>query len=510
MDALVAQLKAQEAAHWSHSEVETLIETQGRELLRRLCQAHFDTRSHAEMTVPVTDAQGQARHRLRSHTRDLETIFGTVTVTRTGYGAPGQDSLHPLDAGLNLPAERYSHTLRRRAAEGAAQNSFAETVQTLQAETGAKLPKRQAEELTWRAAQDFDAFYAARDPLTEEQLAASSGLLIVTCDGKGVPLRREDLRPATQKAAAARAPHLQHRRSKGEKPCTKRMSTVAAVYTIAEHRRSAEQVAGELRPAGLPAPAPPPRPENKRVWASLQDPPATVIGQALDEAARRDPAREKRWCALVDGNKTQIKELEQQAAERGVSLTIILDLIHVLEYLWRAAWVLHAGGDRRAEEWVTQRLLRLLRGESSQVAAGLKQSATKRQLSKQERAPLDKCAHYLQEYGMYLRYDEYLSAGLPLATGVIEGACRYLVKDRMEKTGARWRLSGAEAVLKLRALRASGDFAEYWSYHLDCEYEREHLARYAGEEVPEVLPCHVKERVNGYLRLVGGREATVF
>jgi hypothetical protein len=231
----------------------------------------------------------------------------------------------------------------------------------------------------------------------------------------------------------------------------------------------------------------------------------------LAEAARRDPLREKRRCALVDGNKTQIKELGKQARGHGVELTIILDLIHVLEYLWRAAWALHTSGEAvAAEEWVTVRLLRLLRGESSQVAAGLTRSATLRKLTAQERAPLDKCAGYLKEYGAYLRYDEYLAAGLPLATGVIEGACRYLVKDRMEKTGARWRLCGAEAVLKLRALRASGDFEEYWRYHVSCEYEREHASRYANEEVPKVLREPVSGTEKGYLRLVGGTEAVAF
>ena len=92
----------------------------------------------------------------------METIFGTVKVGRTGYGAEGEASLHPLDARLNLPDERYSLEVRRRAALEASNNSFDETVETLSRYTGAEIGKRQVEELVGRAAQDFDAFYEQR------------------------------------------------------------------------------------------------------------------------------------------------------------------------------------------------------------------------------------------------------------------------------------------------------------------------------------------------------------
>ena len=101
-------------------------------------------------------------------------------------------------------------------------------------------------------------------------------------------------------------------------------------------------------------------------------------------------------------------------------------------------------------------------------------------LSEKTREPVDTCANYLLKYRDYLRYDRYLTAGFPIATGVIEGACRYLVKDRMELTGAVWGIDSAEAVLKLRALRASGDFDEYWEYHVKKEHERNHEIQYDG------------------------------
>ena len=119
------------------------------------------------------------------------------------------------------------------------------------------------------------------------------------------------------------------------------------------------------------------------------------------------------------------------------------------------------------------------KGERVQVAAGMRRSATKRRLTAGQREPVDQCADYLRKHQSYLAYDQYLGAGLPIGSGVIEGACRHLVKDRLGLTGARWRLRGAEAVLRLRALRSSGDFDEYWRYHEAQELDRTHRQRYA-------------------------------
>ena len=153
--------------------------------------------------------------------------------------------------------------------------------------------------------------------------------------------------------------------------------------------------------------------------------------------------------------------MEASAAAYGVDVTVILDIIHVVEYVWKAAHVFHREGSPELAHWAWTRVQRILEGKASRVAAAMRRAATVAGLSSDIRKPVDTCANYLQKYAPYLHYDRYLAAGYPIATGVIEGACRYLVRDRMELTGARWRLVGAEAVLKLRALRASGDFDAY-------------------------------------------------
>jgi hypothetical protein len=295
---------------------------------------------------------------------------------------------------------------------------------------------------------------------------------------------QEDLRPATRKAAERQPRKLQKRLSKGEKRNRKRMAQVAAIYSVDPWPRTPADILHELRPVH-DVNIVRPRPTNKRVWASVEQEPAQVIDAAFQEALRRDPERRRRWVVLVDGNETQLELVQAAAAKAQVDVTIILDIIHVLEYLWKASYSFHQDGTKEAEAWVHERLVWLLEGKSaSDIAGGMRRSATLRELSSDQRAAVDDCADYLIKYQHFLVYGPALQDGLPIATGVIEGACRYLVKDRMDRTGARWSLRGAEAVLRLRALRASGDFDAYWNFHMTQEHLRNHVSHYASGYLP--------------------------
>jgi hypothetical protein len=236
-----------------------------------------------------------------------------------------------------------------------------------------------------------------------------------------------DLREPTRRKAAQGTPHkLAQRLSKGEKRNRKRIATVAAVYTVAPYVRTPQQVVRSLAPWHEPAPPRPPV-EHKRVWASLEQSPEAVLEEAFREGLRRDPERQKNWVGLVDGNDTQLQLLTALARKHEVKLTIVLDIIHVCEYLWSASLAFHDEASREREEWVGERLYNVLRGKAAVVAAGMRRSATLRALSAAQREP----------------------------------------------------------VLRLRALRCSEDFAQYWSYHVTQEYQRNHVALYAdGNVVP--------------------------
>jgi hypothetical protein len=483
MEKIIERLLAMASEGASIGQVTQLLASDGTAMLRELMQGYVDRCTAQEQRVVVIGADGVERSDVRVSSRRIETTVGEIDVNRLLYQAPGVAGIAPLDAALGLPEEKYTHDLRRIVAEESARASFEEVAELVAKHTGGHVPKRQVEELAKRAACDFDEFYRSRLGPPED----TDHLLILSFDAKGVAMLHRDLREATRKAAEETPRHLETRLTKGEKPNRKRMAEVATVYTLKQWPRSIADVLHGLRDQAEKA-AQRPRPTNKRVWASISHTPQRVIDDAFAEAARRDPEHRRRWVVLVDGNRDQLRRVQRAASKLGVEVTTVLDIVHVLEYLWRAAYAFHSEGTEAAEAWVEGRLLALLSGRTAgEIAKSLRLMIKSHKLDAQGAKPVERAARYLVKNTRLLHYDRALADGLPIATGVIEGACRYLVKDRMGRTGARWSLIGAEAVLRLRALRASGDFDDYWAFHLAKEHERTHQSRYANGAVPNPL-----------------------
>jgi hypothetical protein len=463
---LVGELAELEDGVVEHGEIERRISEGGREVFRLLMQGHLDRLWQAEQPQEdVVGADGQARRYARERCRTLESLFGRVQVRRLGYSDHELGSVFPLDARLNLPPKLYSQGVRERVGEAVASGSYEAAIEQVDRHTGTHVPKRQAEELSQELAQDFDTFYHQRK--VSQPRSSEADILAMSLDGKGIVMRSEDLRENTKRRAREDSHKLQSRLSRGEKRNRKRMSTVATVYGVAAHERTAEQImdSSAMRPN-------PPKPQNKRVWASVEHTPSEVLDEMFSEAKRHDPKAHKTWVMLVDGQEEQLRQVYAAIERHDAEVIVIQDFIHVMEYMWSAAWCLHEEGDPAAEVWVNRHAIDILNGKSSDVAAGMRRSATRRDLSQDERKPIDTCAEYLLKNRERLRYDLALKKGLPIATGVIEGACRHLVKQRMECSGARWSLKGAEAVLRLRALRMSGDWDEYLTFHQNQNHLR--------------------------------------
>lgn len=489
-DVLYASLKKRVASKdWvglGEAELQRRLAPEGLELMRRLLQSHLTLRARARPTVAVVGADGVERNHVRGNThRPLVTIFGEVEAQREAYGQRGVPALHPVDADLNLPTDKYSHEVQRRIALDAAEMSFEVTMESLARNTAARVGKFQVEQLVYAAAGDFEAFYQLRS-FVEGTVAATGPMLILSVDQKGIVMRPEDLRDATRKLAEGKLRKLETRYCKGEPHGRKRMATVATVYSIQPHHRTATDVINGLRSVRDLTPTRKPRPELKRVWASVAASPQDVVKDMFAEALRRDPGQAKDWYVLIDGDDDLENWVNQAAEQCGARVTIVLDFIHALQYLWKAGKAFHKEATPELEQWVLERLHNVLLGKASDVAAGMRRSATLRGLTKDERDAVDKCAGYFLARTHLMRYDQLLLAGAPIATGVIEGACRHLVKDRLDVTGARWSLIGAEAVLQLRALVKSGDFDEYWGFHEAEMKRRNHASRYANGDVPRL------------------------
>lgn len=470
--ALEAWLLSEEARQLPLHEVEREQERRGREIQRLLLEAHVVQRGTGDVgpAVEVRSAEAPGQEGVHTHRRldpcHPQTIFGEITVERLGYCHPGAPTVHPLDDQLQLPHRSFSYELQRRLIKAAVQGPFQEAIERVEESTGVSVPKRSAEQLVQDAAQAFEAFYQGRTPPPE---AETGPILVGSVDGKGIPMVKPQ--PAERVV----------RRGKGEKAHKKRMAVVATVLTQQPRVRTPEEVIESLfatgpRPAKAPGEASPvrERPEHKRVWASLHQGKAEVIGEMAQEMARRDPERKKRWVVLTDGERALQQRV--QARLRGISL--LLDFQHVLEKLWTAAYAFHEEGSPEASAWVQERALRLLRGEVSQVIKGLHQSTTKRRLRGQQRKAVETAAAYFYRNRRHMRYHEALQQGWPIATGVVEGACKNLVKDRLERSGMRWTPEMAEAMLKLRATYLSSDFEEYWAFYVQQEHERLHPPGY--------------------------------
>lgn len=482
-ESLVADAKSARMLTIGHADVEAAILTAGQELMRQLYQDHLDFRHSRERRVEVVADDGVRRSERRVLHRTLRSRLGDVVVSRFLYQESGHEGRAPADAALRLCEDGFSMGLRKEVARLCASDAYEPAMETLERLTRVHVAHRQAEQLTRRAANDVISFYAEQPPEAE----STDDLLILSFDAAGIVMRRDSLRPSTRKKAESEpeGPAFPPKLKSGKKSNRKRMAQVGVVYTVSTYMRTADDILGELqsltstpRDEGQQRP-PRPRPVNKRLYASVSRAASEVVDDGFRDALSRDPKRQRRWVVLVDGNPDQLAAVRRAAKRLGVEITIVADLIHLIEYLWPAAYCFHEAGSDEARAWVLERVRALLEGANpSDVAAGMRRSATRRHLEK--RQAVDACAHYMLGLAPHMRYGEALRDGLPIATGVIEGACRHLVRRRLDIGGARWSTEGAEAVLMLRAVVLSGDFDRYWAFHDEKVFQHTHAVKYQG------------------------------
>ena len=468
--------------------MEGLVAGQGRDLLRGVVQLGLDGQAEREVRLPqVTGEDGVRRARAeRGHSRPVVTRLGEVIVRRIGYrsGIRGVGSLFPRDAVLNLPPLGYSWGLQRLAEMFCRAVSYEQAHEFVLAATGVSIGKRQLEQITVAAAADAERFYQDRvrdqgGPAGAGEEGGSLPPLAISADGKGVAMLPEARRRRTR-APEQKVRTFEKRAGTGEKKGCKRMAETGAVFDVAVPggpARTPEQV---MRPEGGSGGTKPLRAENRWYACDITAGRDVTIGKVFAEADRRDPGHLRTWIALVDGDNYQLGLFQAAAAARGITLAVVIDFIHVLEYLWKVAWCFHPPRDPAMEDWVTAQALDILHGRTAGVItriARLTEEHPPRPGSEHAKI-IRKTLSYLQNKQAFMDYPRALANGWPIATGVIEGACRHLVQDRMGITGARWGLQGAQAMLWLRAINASGDTGAYWTWHIQQEHQRNHLSRY--------------------------------
>ena len=436
----------------------------GREMLTLFFQSAGDGNQGEEMTLP----DGRTVRRLEQlHTRPYQSIFGSFELSRVVYGTrEGQKiKLVPLDQRLQLPEGKFSYVLQNWDQRLTVETPYAEVSATLQRILGFKQSVDSLERMNRRMAEPVVDYWdwLATPPASEE-----GEVLVLSADGKGVPIRRR----------ASESPIETHQPTKGPKPGAKKMALVSGTYTVDRFVRTPQEVVDSLfRKPGISPSEPRPDPQNKRLRASLArseqgtTEPAVeeIFGWMALEAEQRNPRGEKPLVLLMDGQTSLWEAAQIHLPDNAIE---ILDLLHVTPRLWKAAHLFHPKGSAGAAQFVRQRAERVLRGEVRSVITGLRRMATLSGLTGRKRKKLERICNYLENNQQRMKYHEYLAAGYPIATGVIEGACRHLVKDRLERTGMQWVLEGAQAMLDLRSIHLCGQWDDFQAFRIQKENQR--------------------------------------
>jgi hypothetical protein len=412
--------------------------------------------------------------------RTVRTIFGEHCFEAFVYsrGPKQKIELRPIDARLNLPEGKASYLLQEFSQLFCVEKAFGVGARQFEAVFEQKLSVDVLEHINRDMGANAQQFL---DTLAPPAAVDEGELLVATADGKGVPLVQAD---------ADAVPLFDER----ERPGNRRMATLGCAYTVDRYQRTPEQIVAALfRDKTLSQPAKRPEPCGKRYrgYFAYAEPGETPISSAgltwawlaQEVTARHRPGQPV--IRLMDGLPSQwgaadrlLEEFIDKLRERHESHLVvdILDIIHVSAYVWRAAKVFHTHKEHQ-EAFAQDRLLRILRGEVSGVVKGLRRMATEHNLCPVKRREITTVCNYFENNAHRMRYDEYLQAGYPIATGVIEGACRHIIKDRMEQGGMRWRLAGAEAMLNVRAVSASSEWENFTKWRQLKEAKRVHPHR---------------------------------
>lgn len=452
----------------------------GWELLRMFFMLQGDGDVGEQVELP----DGRQVKRLKQpHKRSYLSVFGEFVLERVVYGTREGQKIEyvPLDERLQLPESKFSYLLQDWNQSSALEMPFKQTSKLLEKILGLNQSVNSLERSNRKMAEDVAAFWEAQSSPPDEEEGA---LLVCTADCKGVPMRKS--------AEQARVEEVKS--NKGAQPGEKKMALLGSVYTIGRYSRTPEDVLDALfrkpesaKPEEQEPSSSRPKPCFKHVRAALMRDEAdhtapqveTIFGWMAQEVVERTATRDRPLILLMDGQDALWRAGMEYLPEQQFEVTEILDLLHAVSYIWKAVHLFHPTGSDEALKLARKYIMRILRGEVKQVILSLSRMGKRRNLSGKRLDELEKICGYLRNNANRMAYHEYLAAGYPIASGIIEGACRTVVKDRMERSGMRWVCAGAHAMLGLRSIQLSDLWDEFIQFHItNCQVPTDHILSY--------------------------------
>jgi hypothetical protein len=448
----------------------------------------FELHGPCDLGERVKLSDGRVVKRLAQlHDRAYQSVFGAYELQRSVYGSREGQKLEyiPLDVRLQLPKSKFSYLWQDWDPSLAVETPYAEVNEILQRILGLSVSVHSLERTNRSLAQSVASYW---DNQVEVAPAQGEQLVVGTVDGKGVVIRKSAQDKANDEGHEQSSPKPACIESKAPKhPSGKKKGAIlGAVYTIEPNPRTPEEVLESLfrakdQKSSEETAQARPKPLYKHIRARRHRDEADTLGPAREEICRglgkeyrqRNPCAAHRQILIMDGE----HKLWAMGQERQLDASIIeiLDLLHASSYVWKAVQALYP--QRTTNEQiprVKERIGRILRGEVHSVLRGFRWQATHEQLTDEQRDPVDKACGYLEKNAHRMRYHEYLAAGYPIASGVIEGACRHVGVDRMEGTGMRWVMQGAQSMLGLRCIHING----HWDHFMKFPIEQEQQALY--------------------------------
>jgi hypothetical protein len=415
----------------------------------QLLQLFFAMRSEACSRQAVQSQSGEELPYHRDTKRVYFSIFNKVFIERPYFYKPGVGAQIALDAELGLGDDSYSDLLREVTEFLAVYHVYGgKNAGFLERLFGFGLSTRALQQNVAEDAESVEAYYAQKSPPSPESEAE---ILVIQADGKGVPMVLEE----------EEVSQAQVRLGKGQKHGHKKEAIVTTVYTIPAAPRTPTEVIASFFKENQPTRGQKKdsKPQNKHIWATL-DGKDVALSRLTRQVALREGAHIRHRVALCDG----CEALQSRMVLQFQGFILILDFVHANEYLWDVANSLLGETSEQRLEWVKSRTLQILSGQTVQVIAELRQIAKNKKTKAAQRKQLHKTANYFEHNLPFMHYQTYLSHGYPIASGAIEGACRHFVKDRFELSGMRWLQTGAENLLRLRAVAENDDWDAYYAY----------------------------------------------
>jgi hypothetical protein len=400
----------------------------------------------------VVDPHGNRCPYVRDRSCAYRSIFGTIPIRRAYYHAAGSPGIFPLDGKLNLPERGYSYLVQEFSSRLAITMSYEDAQGVLRSFFPVKMPIRSLESIVADVCDEADQFYVEKSP---PEVHPEAVVTVATVDKKGVVIRK-----APTDEVSPDAPPVNP-----DKPGKKKMATVISTYVTARHARTAGDILNELSDQGGADRKP--KPQNKFTWGSLTAGPERTVERLNKAVSKRLPKGNELVC-ILDGERS----LWALVYAFFGNAFFVLDIFHVLEHLGKAALCFYDENSPQAGEFVTERLKMLLNGRAGRLIGGLKQMLTKHELSGAKKHCLEQVIGYLERNRKHMRYEICLAKGYPIGSGVIEGACRNLINDRLELTGMSWTLQGAESVMRLRAVQINKDWDAFWKHRRLSERHR--------------------------------------